>query len=51
MHLKCRVTLGLHMNKLSEVLMPFASDKADQVLRVDKEDYLASGLCPASFFR
>ena len=39
------------MNELIEVLMPFASDKADQVLSVDKEDYVASGLCPASFFR
>lgn len=39
------------MNELFEVLIPFANDKSDQVLRVDKEDYLASGLYPASFFR
>ena len=31
--------------------MPFASDKCDQVVRVDKEDFLASVLCTASFFR
>jgi hypothetical protein len=45
-----RVSLSMHMNELIEIFIPFASDKSDQVLRVDKEDYLASGLCSASFF-
>jgi len=37
------------MNEFIEVLVPFASDKSDQV-RVDKDNYLASGRCPTSFF-
>ena len=30
---KCHVSLGLCMNEIIEILLPFASDKSDQVLR------------------
>jgi hypothetical protein len=38
------------MNEFIKSLVPFASDKSDQVLHVDKEDYLASGLLQRLFF-